>query len=196
MTTLLHLDSSALGDASITRQLTAAAVAALRTPTTQVLHRDLGVQPLPHWSPAEAGSALSAEVLAEFQAADVLVLGVPMYNFGVPSAFKAWIDHIAVAGQTFRYTAAGPEGLAGGKRVILVSARGGRYAELPALDFQEAYVRQVLGFLGIGAEAITVVRAEGLAMEPAAAQQAVAEALGQVQDLVQRPMPVESLAVA
>jgi FMN-dependent NADH-azoreductase len=103
--------------------------------------------------------------LAEFLGSDIVVIGAPMYNFTIPSQLKAWVDRITVAGQTFRYGPNGPEGLAGGKKVIIVSTRGGLYSGGTAaahLDHQETYLKAILGFLGI--TDITVVRAEGLAM--------------------------------
>ena len=108
--------------------------------------------------------ALGNQMLEDFLAADIVVIGAPMYNFGIPSQLKAWIDRIAVAGKTFRYGANGPEGLAGGKRVIIASSRGGMYASGPAavMDFQESYLRTVFGFIGI--TDIEFVRAEGLNM--------------------------------
>ena len=102
-------------------------------------------------------------MLQEFLDADVIVIGAPMYNFGVPSTLKAWIDRVAVAGKTFRYTESGPQGLAGGKKVIIASSRGGAHQESGG-DFQESYLRFVFGFLGI--TDIEIVRAEGLAMSP------------------------------
>jgi FMN-dependent NADH-azoreductase len=118
----------------------------------------------------------------EFLAAEVIVLGAPMYNFGIPSQLKAWIDHVAVAGKTFHYTAHGPEGLAGGKRVIVASSRGGFYGEGTAgaaMDFQENYLRAVFGFLGIND--VEFVRAEGVAVSAEHKEQALAgarEAIG------------------
>lgn len=173
---LLQLDSSPLGAHSVTRELTAAVVAQYRRehPQIEVTYRDLAAQPLPHWTPLprEAVDTLAPELraeverneatLQEFLDADVIVVGAPMYNFGVPSQLKAWIDRIAVAGRTFRYTAQGPEGLASGKRVIVLSGRGGFYADtaLQAADFQESYLRQLFGFLGV--TDIRFVRAEGV----------------------------------
>ena len=166
---LLHIDSSALGNHSVSRGLTAAIVAELvrEQPGLDVTYRDLAAQPLPHWSPvadaADPAAVLGNDVLEEFLAADVIVIGAPMYNFSIPSALKAWIDRVAVAGKTFRYTAEGPEGLAKGKRVIIASSRGGFYGTGTAaqsLDFQEPYLRGVLGFLGI--TDIEFVRAEGV----------------------------------
>lgn len=169
---LLHLDSSALGTQSVTRELSAAAVARWQdaVPGLEVTYRDLDTQPLPHLTGPVLGKADTAaaeeseQVLQQFLAADVIVIGAPMYNFGIPSTLKAWIDRIAVAGRTFRYTESGPEGLAGGKRVVVTSARGGVYGETSPADFQEAYLRQVFGFLGI--RDIAFVRAEGVAMGP------------------------------
>ena len=166
---LLHIDSSALGNHSVSRGLTAAIVAELirEQPGTEVTYRDLAAQPLPHWSPvadaADPAAILGNDVMDEFLAADVIVIGAPMYNFSIPSALKAWIDRVAVAGKTFRYTANGPEGLAAGKRVIVASSRGGFYGQGTAgqpMDFQEPYLRAVLGFLGI--TDIEFVRAEGV----------------------------------
>jgi len=166
---LLHIDSSALGGHSVSRGLTASIVAELvrEQPGLDVTYRDLAAQPLPHWSPvadaADPVAILSSEVLEEFLAADVIVIGAPMYNFSIPSALKAWIDRVAVAGKTFHYTANGPEGLAKGKRVVIASSRGGIYSQGSAaqsFDFQEPYLRAVLGFLGI--TDVEFVRAEGV----------------------------------
>lgn len=167
---LLHLDSSALGGHSISRQLTADIVAQLRsqTPELDVQYRDLAAQPLPHWAPVADASdpvaVLGNHMLEEFQAADIVVIGAPMYNFSISSQLKAWIDRVVVAGKTFQYTANGPQGLAGGKRVIIASSRGGSYHNGPyaVMDFQESYLRSVLGFIGI--TQVEFVRAEGLAV--------------------------------
>ena len=168
---LLHIDSSALGGYSVSRQLTADIVAELKraTPNLAVRYHDLAAQPLPHWSPVADASdpavARSTEMLEEFLAADVIVIGAPMYNFAISSSLKAWLDRILVAGKTFRYTANGPEGLAGGKRVIIASSRGGFYGKdtpSAAMDFQEPYLRAALGFIGISD--IEFVRAEGIAV--------------------------------
>ena len=184
---ILHIDSSALGTASASGELTAAVVRQLRadSPHVEVSYRDLDAQPLPHFTgatlaksdPAEA--ALGKAVLDEFLAADVVVIGAPMYNFSLPSTLKAWIDRIAVAGVTFRYTAHGPEGLAGGKRVIVASTRGGVYGDASPADFQEAYLRQVFAFLGI--PNIEILRAEGLSLSPENRQQGLAAAHAAIQ---------------
>lgn len=178
---LLHIDASSLGQYSVSRGLTAAIVAQVtkENPSIQVTYRDLIAQPLPHWTPvmdAESDAAkLGDAILEEFLAADVIVLGAPMYNFTVPSQLKAWIDRIAVAGKTFRYTESGSEGLAGGKRVIVASSRGGAYAGPgAAFDFQEPYLRTMFGFLGI--TDVEFIRAEGLAMSAEHKTNAVAAA--------------------
>ncbi|PPU78719.1 FMN-dependent NADH-azoreductase [Xanthomonas sp. NCPPB 1638] len=179
---LLHLDSSALGANSISRELSAAVVAQQRLlhPNLQVSYRDLDRDPIPHLTgqslvQADAAEAAAAEqVMQQFLEADVIVIGAPMYNFSIPSTLKAWIDRIAVAGRTFRYTATGAEGLAGGKRVIIASARGGIYPET-SNDFQEPYLRQVFGFLGIAE--VSFVRAEGVAYSPQHRSDALAQAL-------------------
>lgn len=165
---LLHLDASALGNHSVSRGLTAAIVAELtaNNPGSEVIYHDLAANPLPHWTPvADASDPVAvqgSQMIEEFLAADVIVIGAPMYNFSIPSQLKAWIDRVAVAGKSFRYTANGPEGLAGGKRIIIVSSRGGVYSQGPAqpMDFQEPYLRAVFGFLGV--TDIEFVRAEGV----------------------------------
>jgi FMN-dependent NADH-azoreductase len=179
---LLHIDSSILGTNSATRELGAGVVENLRRGDrdVEVRYLDLAREPLDHLT-GELFLARSApaatprddrlqreldtseRILNDFLAADVVVVGAPMYNFSIPSQLKAWIDRIAVAGKTFRYTANGPEGLVKGKKVIVISARGGAYgvgSPAAALDFQENYLKGVFGFLGIGD--VEFVRAEGL----------------------------------
>jgi FMN-dependent NADH-azoreductase len=189
---LLHIDSSILGHSSASRELGAAWVTNWRRqhPASDVRYRDLASDPIAHLS-AESLAARATPVeqrsldqqreavadertLEEFLASDVIVIGAPMYNFSVPSQLKAWIDRIAVAGRTFRYTTAGPEGLAQGKRVVIISSRGGIYSAGPAagMDHQESYLRTVFGFLGI--TDIEFIRAEGLAR--GAEQRAIAMA--------------------
>lgn len=180
---LLHIDSSALGPSSVSRQLGAAIVQRFRheLPDLSVRHYDLDADPLPHLTAATlsgadpALAARSAQALQDFLDADVVVIGVPMYNFSIPSTLKAWIDRIAVAGKTFRYTEKGPEGLAGNKRVILAISQGGVHEAGGASDFQESYLRFVLGFLGISD--IEVVRAQGVNYSPQHREQALAGAL-------------------
>ena len=182
---LLHLDSSVLGTQSASRELTAAIVTAWQAvhPRGTVAYRDLAADPLPHLdgaalAKADPAAAAEAErVLVEFLAADVIVVGAPMYNFSIPSQLKAWIDRVAVAGRTFRYTAEGPQGLAGGKRVIVASTRGGIHGGAPS-DFVEPYLRQVFGFLGI--TDVEFVTAEGLAYSPEHRANAMAGALASI----------------
>ena len=190
---LLHIDSSALGANSVTRELSAAIVGRWRDalPDLRVSYRDLDLDPVPHvtgrgLSGADADEvAAAARTLEEFLAADVIVIGAPMYNFSVPSTLKAWIDRVAVAGKTFRYTADGPQGLAGGKQVIIASGRGGLHTGAPS-DFQEPYLRQVFGFLGI--DEVTFVRAEGVAYSPEHRAEALAAAHASI------PEPVRDAA--
>jgi FMN-dependent NADH-azoreductase len=166
---LLHLDSSALGANSVTRELSAAVVGRWQDVHAglTVEYRDLDSNPIPHLtgrSLAQADAAEAADaaaVMQQFLDADVVVIGTPFYNFGIPSTLKAWIDRIAVAGKTFKYDENGPHGLAGGKRLIIVSGRGGIYGDASPADFQETYLRHVFGFLGI--TDIEIVRAEGVA---------------------------------
>lgn len=182
---LLHLDASILGDNSVTRQLSAAVVARFREniEDLEVSYRDLDSNPIPHLrsgslAQTDAAEAADAEqVMQQFLATDVLVIGAPMYNFSIPSTLKAWIDRVAVAGRTFKYTEAGAVGLAGGKRVIVVSARGGIYTDSPA-DFQEPLLRQVFGFMGI--TDVEFVRAEGIAYSPTHRAEAIAAALAEL----------------
>ena len=179
---LLHLDSAATGANSVTRELSAAIVARWQQaiPGLEVTHRDLDAEPLPHLTGAVlAGNA--PEVAAQGEAAlqqfldsDVIVVGAPMYNFSVPSTLKAWIDRVAVAGRTFRYTENGPEGLAKGKTLVIASGRGGLYGDDSPADFQEAYLRQVFGFLGV--DDVRLVRAEGVAYSPQHRSDALAAA--------------------
>lgn len=192
---VLHVDSGILGDQSVSRRLTAGLVARLKrdNPTAEITYRDLVAQPIGHLSGAHLAAAAHVPdaldpalrsdlakgnaALEEFLAADVVVIGAPMYNFAIPSQLKAWIDRLAVAGKTFRYTANGAEGLVGGKTVIIASTRGGLYGpDTPraAFDHQEPYLRAVFGFMGI--TDIQFVRAEGLNISPDAKQSAIAKA--------------------
>ena len=190
---LLHLDSSILGDNSASRALSAAVVAQVRAhqPDVEVIHRDLsGAHALPHLDGsalAQADAVLAARaarVLEEFLAADVVVIGAPMYNFGIPSQLKAWIDRIAVAGTTFRYTANGPEGLVRGKRVIVAATYGGRHPVESGRNFVEPYLRQVFGFLGI--DAVEFVSAEALNVSPEQRTQALENAQAAIDALPAR----------
>ncbi len=197
---ILHVDSSILSEGSISRQLTAEIVATLQraAPGATVTHIDLAAAPLTHLTAAHLGAtqgapvppALEADVaaskgaLADFLASDIIVIGAPMYNFSVPSQLKAWMDRLAVAGVTFRYSEKGLEGLAGGKKLIVVSTRGGVFsagAPMAALDHQESYLTAFFGFLGI--TDVSFVRAEGVAMGPEAKANAVDAAIRQAHAL-------------
>ncbi|ALN65594.1 NADPH-dependent FMN reductase family protein [Lysobacter antibioticus] len=190
---LLHIDSSALGANSVTRELSAAVAARWQdeVPGLTIDYRDLDADPIPHLTgrslakadPAEAEE--SERILQQFLAADVIVLGAPMYNFGIPSTLKAWVDRIAVAGKTFRYTEKGPEGLATGKRAIVASGRGGIHTDLPS-DFQETYLRHVLAFIGV--TNVEFVRAEGVAYSPQHRADALAAAHASI------PLPLRRAA--
>lgn len=192
---LLHIDSGILGDHSVSRRLSAATVADLkaRHPGLSVTYRDLAAEPIAHLTGAHlaAGSAGpdqidpalrrdvddGAAALEAFLAANIVVVGAPMYNFSIPSQLKAWIDRLAIAGKTFRYTEAGPEGLAGGKTVIVASSRGGFYGSgtpAEAMDHQESYLKAVFGFFGI--TDIRFVRAEGVAIGADQRAEAIAAA--------------------
>jgi FMN-dependent NADH-azoreductase len=191
---LLHVDSSILGPGSVSRQLSAEIVAAEQRlhPDLQVLYRDLAIAPVGHLSGAHLAAAQgmapeAAEVqedvaigqvaLEEFLAADIVVVGAPMYNFAIPSQLKSWIDRLAVAGKTFRYSEKGAEGLAGGKKVIVASSRGGFYGPqtpIAFLDHQEIYLRNIFSFFGI--TDLTFIRAEGIARGPDQRAQSIAAA--------------------
>jgi len=195
---LLHVDSSILAGNSVSRGLTATVVEQWKTrvPKLEVVYRDLVAEPLEHLSAsllaARAGSPedrtlaqqrdmeASDTALEEFLAADVVVVGAPMYNFAIASQLKAWIDRLAVAGKTFRYSSEGVDGLAGGKKVIVVSSRGGIYSagSMAALDFQESYLKAVFGFLGV--TDVEIVRAEGVNMGPEKRQAALDAAAEQI----------------
>jgi FMN-dependent NADH-azoreductase len=198
MNTILVIDSSVSGEASVSRSLIREAVAALSAsgPTT-VVTRDLGTDPVPHLIEAtvagvrstpetaaeHAARALSDTLIDELRAADVVVIGAPMYNFSVPTSLRSWFDHVLRAGETFRYTEAGPEGLLPGKRVVVIESRGGLYSEGPAqaIDFQEPYLRHLLGFMGL--TDVTFVRAEKIGYGPDARTAAIASATGELQAL-------------
>ena len=183
---ILHVDSSILGPRSVTRELSALIVKRLTGDVQRdVTYRDVVAENLPHFTALTAPnahplskSAPSVEaahaaqransdaILTEFLEADTVVIGVPMYNFGLPSELKAWIDRILVPGTTFRYGANGPEGLAGGKRMILAIARGGEYgqdAAFASAEHAESFLRAAFGFIGL--DTVEVVLAEGLSVE-------------------------------
>ena len=175
--TILKIDSSITGENSVSRQLTAATLDQLlaQDPNATVIVRDLAAEPLDHLTLA---AFADTAVLDEFLAADTVVIGAPMYNFGVPSQLKAWIDRIAVAGKTFRYGPDGrPEGLAGDKRVIVAISRGGFYDEGNAMEHVETYLRGVLGFIGVTP---VFVHADGIAIGPDQREAGIANGLAEV----------------
>jgi FMN-dependent NADH-azoreductase len=183
---LLHIDSSIQGELSASRALTRAIVASWKAarPDVQVTYRDLAAQELAHLSQKalsrvdELEAVRDAATLEEFLAADVVVIGAPMYNFTIPSQLKAWIDRITVKGRTFRYTENGPQGLAGGKEVIVAVSRGGVYAPDAPGEFGESYLKFLFGFLGV--ENVTFVRAEGLGLSPQHREAAIDAALAAI----------------
>jgi FMN-dependent NADH-azoreductase len=198
---LLHVDSSILGPGSVSRHLSASIVAQQQAlhAGIEIVRRDLATDPVDHLSglhlaaaqgavpeaePLQRDLASGQAALEEFLAADIVVVGAPMYNFGIPSQLKAWIDRLAVAGRTFSYGANGPEGLAGGKTVIIASSRGGFYGadtQAAFLDHQETYLRGVFGFFGI--TDISFIRAEGVAMGEPQRQQAIDSAEAEIRKL-------------
>ncbi len=201
---LLHIDSSVLGANSVSRQLTAQIVDqwVATHPGTQVEHLDLAASAPSHLSADSLGFRLpvgaaelsevqraenlvSEALVSQFLAADVVVVGAPLYNFSIPSQLKAWIDRVAQVGRTFKYTEKGPQGLAGGKTVIVASSRGGVYSTSEggrAMEHQESYLATVFGFFGI--TDVRFVRAEGVAMGDAAKAQAMELAAQAIREAV------------
>ncbi|MBD9414328.1 FMN-dependent NADH-azoreductase [Pseudomonas sp. PDM16] len=191
MSRVLVIESSARQEGSVSRQLTADFIGQWQAahPQDEVNIRDLAKQPVPHldetllagWmKPADqqndvekAAAARSNLLTDELLAADVLVLAAPMYNFAIPSTLKAWLDHVLRAGVTFKYTETGPQGLLGGKRAYVLTARGGIYAG-SGLDHQEPYLRQALAFIGI--HDVQFIHAEGLNMGAEFQEQGLAKA--------------------
>ena len=176
--TILHLDASIKGENSAIRAISARIVGQLAAadPQAAIVVRDLVADPLPHLT---LDAFADSTVIDEFLAADTVVIGAPMYNFTLPTQLKAWIDRIAIAGKTFRYTENGPEGLAGGKRVVIGLARGGFYDQgspAAALEHLESYLRGVFNFIGIEPE---FVAADGLAIGPEQRGESIRQALGQ-----------------
>jgi FMN-dependent NADH-azoreductase len=193
--TILHVDSSILGAHSVSRSLSAVIVSRQQVlhPNSRVIYRDLEVDATLHLSDRHlaafqggdvtdpalgADLAIGSAYIDDLFAADIIVIGAPMYNFSIPSQLKAWIDRVCVAGRTFQYGANGPEGLLPkGKRVFIASSRGGVYTgDSPAagLEHHETYLRSVLGFIGL--TDVTVVRAEGLSLGEDAKAAAIAKA--------------------
>ncbi len=203
---LLHIDSSVLGENSVSRQLTSRIVAewSAQHPGTTVDYLDLALEAPSHLSVDSLGFRLGADanltdvqrrenevseaLVSQFLAADVIVVGAPLYNFSVPSQLKAWIDRVAQVGRTFKYTDKGPVGLAGGKTVIVASTRGGVYSTSEqgrALEHQESYLQTVFGFFGI--TDVRFVRAEGVAMGDEAKARALADAQRDIAAHVNEP---------
>lgn len=195
MKTILHIASSSNLHNSVSREIGAAAAEELKNahPGAKVVMRDLVQNPVPHIAPAFVDTmytkpdapelALSRELVAELFASDIILLEAPMYNFNIPSVLKAWIDHIARAGLTFKYGANGVEGLLKGKKAVLVLGRGGVYAEGPmkAMDYQETYLRAVLGFVGI--TDVEVILIEGVGMGPEKRSDSLTKARAKIADL-------------
>jgi FMN-dependent NADH-azoreductase len=193
---ILHLDSSVLGENSASRGLTRKLAAAWTAaePGAVVRHRDLGAEAPQHLSPdyfaigatpeekRSEGQVselkLSDALIEEFLAADALIIGAPLYNFTIPSGLKAWIDRVVVAGKTFNYSAEGPVGLAGDKKVVIVATSGGKYADSPVDLAHVGHLKTVLNFLGI--KDVTVVRAAGLNLGAEARAAAVAAAEAEI----------------
>lgn len=194
---ILQINSSIQSEAGQSSQLAAQLASSLAAASdAPVVVRDLARLPLPHLdaerfgafvtapeqrTEAQRSAVASSDVLIEeLRDADVVVLGLPMYNFGVPSQLKAWFDHVARAGLTFRYTPTGPQGLLTGKKAYVVAARGGRYAGTP-IDSQTRYVRDFLGFLGI--TEVEFVYAEGLAIDAATRERSLADARARIVEI-------------
>jgi FMN-dependent NADH-azoreductase len=205
MNSLLVINTSAAREGSVSRALVEETVAKLlqANPRASVTHRDLGAHPVPHLSvdtlagirgaPKTAeelrARALSDELIAELRAADTVVIGAPMYNFGVTTGLRAWFDHVLRAGETFSYSEAGPKGLLPGKRVIVIESRGGLYSEGPAraIDFQEPYLRHLLGFVGI--TDVTFIHAEKTGFGPEARDAALSQASRRIAALESAALP-------
>jgi len=197
MTTLLQINTSLFAENGQSSQLARHFVATWRAnhPGSRVVVRDLAKQPIPHLDGERVQALFSKQedrtpeqqaivdeadaLLAEIRAADVIVIGLPLYNFGIPSTLKSYFDHIARAGVTFRYTAAGPEGLLADRKVYVLAARGGYYKDTPA-DTQTPFVQRFLNLLGI--RNIEFVYAEGLNVSP----EVKAKALDNARDTVER----------
>jgi FMN-dependent NADH-azoreductase len=205
MTTILRITSSIYSNEGQSSRLAGEFVAVLRErlPNSRVIDRDLARDPIPHLDASrfqafltkpeqrtpgqQAVAAFSDALIQELRDADVIVLGLPMYNFGVPSQLKAWIDHVARAGSTFRYTERGPEGLLRGKTAYVFATRGGLY-QGTAADTQTAYVRDFLRFIGI--TEVEFVHAEGLAISPASKESSLAQARATLQNRAGAATPV------
>ena len=200
MSNILVINSSAAGRDSVSRVLVADAVSKLLevNPHARITHRDLGENPPPHLIAQTlngvrgeaatelefAARRLSDELIGELKAADTVVIGAPMYNFSVPTTLRAWFDHVLRAGVTFKYADGAVRGLLGGKRVIVIESRGGLYSEGPAqaVDFQEPYLRHLLGFIGI--TDVTFVHAEKIGYGPEARTASLEAAKAKISEVV------------
>jgi FMN-dependent NADH-azoreductase len=202
MKSLLVINSSAAREGSVSRTLVEDAVAHLTetNPFAEVVRRDLGENPVPHLTTHTLNGVrgtpqthaehrareLSDQLIAELRDADTIVIGAPMYNFGVTTGLRSWFDYVLRAGETFSYSAAGLKGLLEGKRVIVVESRGGLYSEGPAsaVDFQEPYLRHLLGFIGL--TDVTFVRAEKIGYGPEARTASLKQAKLDIAALVEQ----------
>ncbi len=187
---LLHIDSSIMSEKSVSRGLSADVVTHIKSANSDVslTYYDLDTNPIPYFSSAsftdEKQQALAEKIMNDFMASDVIVIGAPMYNFGIPAQLKSWIDRIAVAGKTFKYTENGSVGLVNDKKIIIVSSRGGVYSgDLSFLDHQEAHLKAAFGFMGITDDDITIIRAEGVNLGPSQAEAAIKSAKSEISKL-------------
>jgi FMN-dependent NADH-azoreductase len=205
MSNILVLNSSVQGQASVSRVLVEEAVARLTDvdPGATIVHRDLGAAPVPHLTEATvagvrgepvtdaqlAARTLSNALIAELRNADTVVIGAPMYNFSIPTGLRAWFDHVLRPGETFSYSEAGPRGLLEGKRVVVIESRGGLYSEGPAkaIDFQEPYLRQLLGFMGL--TDVAFIHAEKIGFGPDAREAALRAAKEEISAIVAEALP-------
>ena len=199
MTNVLIINSSANGAQSVSNKLTGLFADELKAadPSARLKIRDIGAEPMPHLVPETVAGiravaeteaekkalALSDELIAELREADIIVIGAPMYNFGMTSTLKTWFDHVLRARVTFRYTEEGPEGLLKNKRAIVIESRAGVYSDEAgaAVDSQEPHLKTLLGFMGI--TDVSFVRVEGLAFGPEAAAAAIEEAADQLREI-------------
>lgn len=202
MKTVLVINSSVSGAHSVSRVLVEHVVAELAKadPSARIVYRDVGEAPIPHLTAETVAGVrgtpqteselrtrrLSDELIAELRAADTLIIGAPMYNFGVPTGLRAWFDHVLRAGETFSYSEAGPQGLLSGKRALIIESRGGLYSEGPAkvIDFQEPYLRQLLGFIGV--KDVSFIHAEKIGFGPQARDAAIGIAKTQLTALARQ----------
>lgn len=201
---ILIVKSSAQGAASISGRLAdhLAAEVQASQPGSKVVVRDVGAETLPHLTEGnvagirgepstkaeQATRALSDQLIAEVRTADLLVIASPMYNFGISSTLKTWFDHVLRARETFRYTENGPEGLLGGRQVVVIESRAGVYSKGDVVDLQEVQLKTLLGFVGLGDASF--VRVEGLAFGPEAAEAAIKQAEHELSALAREALPL------